>query len=137
MTRPLAIAALALLTGLMLAGCETKESPPTASETPSQPTTTIPYNGMTALPQGNGDPQHLMGLDRARLAEKLGKPALIRRDGDAEVWQYRADRCVLDLFLYGTDKKVEHVDLRDRGNGGENSLRDCFIGMQRRTLPNT
>ena len=148
---------LALLAGLILAGCEATGDP---SEPPPPPAPTafganedettplvnppaspaMPYNGMATLPPVNDDPQQLMGLDRATLNEKLGEPALVRRDGDAEVWQYRADRCVLDLFLYGADKKVEHVDLRDRGDGGggdEGSVRDCFVGMLRTALPST
>ena len=97
----------------------------------------MPYNGMATLPPVNDDPQQLMGLDYDELNGILGKPALVRRDGDAEVWQYRADRCVLDLFLYGVDKKVEHVDLRDRGHGDGDSLRDCFAGMLRAAMPST
>ena len=148
---------LALLAGLILAGCEAtgdqSEPPPPpaptafgANEDESAPlvnppaSPAMPYNGMATLPPVNDDPQQLMGLDRATLNEKLGEPALVRRDGDAEVWQYRADRCVLDLFLYGADKKVEHVDLRDRGDGGsggEESVRNCFVGMLRTALPST
>lgn len=132
---------LALLAGLILAGCETADGQPTADEPPPQALDNspagpaMPYNGMATLPPVNADPRQLMGLDRAALNEKLGKPALVRRDGDAEVWQYRAVGCVLDLFLYGVDKKVEHVDLRDRGDGGGDSVRNCFAGMLRATKP--
>lgn len=151
---------MVLAAGLILAGCAATEGQPAADEPPPPPAPTafganedegtprvnppdgpaVPYNGMANLPPVNDDPRQLMGLDRATLNEKLGEPALVRRDGDAEVWQYRADRCVLDLFLYGTDKKVEHVDLRDRGGGGgddEGSVRDCFVGMLRAALPST
>lgn len=135
---------LALVAGLILAGCEGSEGQRTAGEQPpsesaaadrSPPAVTLPYNAMASLPPVDDDPQQLMGLDRAALNEKLGEPALVRRDGDAEVWQYRAGRCVLDLFLYGADKKVEHVDLRDRGEGSEDSVRDCFVGMLRAAIP--
>lgn len=127
---------LALLTGLLMAGCTTTEGPPAAdSPTPQLPT--APYNGMTALPEVDSDPQQLMGLDHTALNKKLGKPALIRRDGNAEIWQYRADRCVLDLFLYGMAKRVEHVDLRIRGDGSEGSVRNCFAGMLRAATPGT
>jgi hypothetical protein len=148
---------LALVAGLFLAGCETTAEQATVDGPPPppeavpfdagadknlQPATppsgpAMPYNGMATLPRVNDDPQQLMGLDRATLSEKLGEPALIRRDGDAEVWQYRADRCVLDLFLYGMDKKVEHIDLRNRGDGGEDSVNDCFTGMLRAARPST
>ncbi len=151
---------LAVLAGLFLAGCEatteqtpvdqaTLDGPPPPPAVPFDSTTpngpAMPYNGMAALqpvtpPRVNEDPQQLMGLDRATLGEKLGKPTLIRRDGDAEVWQYRADRCVLDLFLYGMNKKVEHIDLRNRGDegdGSEDSVSDCFNGMLRTASPST
>ena len=136
---------VALVAVLILTGCAATEG----QQPPAEPATAetvlpesadnpaMPYNGMAALPPVNDDPQQLMGLDRATLNEKLGEPALIRRDGDAEVWQYRADRCVLDLFLYGVDKKVEHVDLRDRGDGGGESVRDCFAGMLRAAMPSS
>ena len=126
---------LALLTGLIVAGCATTEGQPAADRPTQLPT--APYNGMAALPAVDSDPQQLMGLDQAALNEKLGKPALIRRDGNAEVWQYRADRCVLDLFLYGVAKRVEHVDLRNRGDGSEGSVRNCFAGMLRAAMPGT
>lgn len=148
---------LALVAGLFLAGCGTTDDQSAADEPPPPPESTafganedentpldnppaspaMPYNGMATLPPVNDDPQQLMGLDRDALNGMLGKPALVRRDGGAEVWQYRADRCVLDLFLYGMDKKVEHVDLRDRGDGSEESVRDCFVGMLRAAAPST
>jgi hypothetical protein len=145
---------LALVAGLFLAGCETTTEQAAAEGSPPPPPPAVPfdagagenappavpYSGMAALqpvtpPRVNEDPQQLMGLDRATLNKKLGEPALIRRDGDAEVWQYRADRCVLDLFLYGANKKVEHIDLRNRGDGGEDSVSDCFNGMLRAARP--
>lgn len=89
-----------------------------------------PYSGMAILPpSANPDPDQLLGLSSEEIASRLGKPALIRRDGDAEVWQYRRTRCVLDLFLYGSRKQVEHVDLRDRGDANEESVRLCFQRM--------
>jgi len=140
---------------LLLAGCEATQEP-AASDEPAADTTaavdedtaTAPLDGSEAaneapgeevaiLPPINDDPEQLVGLDHDGLSEKLGKPALIRRDGDAEIWQYRAENCVLDLFLYGEDKRVVHVDLRDRGDGDENSVRECFVGMLRNALPST
>lgn len=128
---------LALLTGLLMAGCTTTEGPTAADGSPTPQLPAAPYNGMTALPGVDSDPQQLMGLDHTALNKKLGKPALIRRDGNAEIWQYRADRCVLDLFLYGVAKRVEHVDLRNRGDGSEGSVRNCFAGMLRAATPGT
>lgn len=156
------LALCAIAAGLLLAGCETADNAATSGETgaaggppppPPPPVpfdsgddyTPLPYNGMAALPPDgedplplvNDNPLQLMGMDRESLTVMLGKPALVRRDGEAEVWQYRADRCVLDLFLYGVEKKVEHVDLRDRGEGNAASVRDCFVGMLRSATPST
>jgi len=138
---------VALVAGLFLAGCEATDEqvavdgpsppPPPPPSVPFDADSATPYNGLATLPPIDDDPRQLMGLDRASLNEKLGEPQLIRRDGDAEVWQYRGDRCVLDLFLYGADKKVEHVDLRNRGDGDGGAVSDCFTGMLRAALPST
>lgn len=147
--KPRSLLACALAAALVLPGCTatdeqqttpqeeaaTEQVPETVENPPSSPA--MPYSGMAVLPPVNDDPQQLMGLDRDELNETLGEPALIRRDGDAEVWQYRADRCVLDLFLYGAVKKVEHIDLRNRGDGDEAEIRDCFVGMLRAAMPST
>ena len=38
--------------------------------------------------------------DAGALQRLLGPPRLVRRDAPAELWQYRARDCVVDLFLY-------------------------------------
>lgn len=87
------------------------------------------YNGMASLSKVNADPQQLLGMDGPALHDLLGEPALVRREGEAEIWQYRADECVLDLFLYGGMRQVEHVDLRDRGDASEKVVAACFVGI--------
>jgi hypothetical protein len=95
-----------------------------------QSTLLAPYNGMAVIPpSADADPDQLLGLSGDDIAAKLGKPALIRRDGDAEVWQYRRVHCVLDLFFYGSRKEVEHVDLRDRGDSTDEAVQACFQRM--------
>lgn len=92
-----------------------------------------PYNGLAmAGPQANDDPAQLLGLSGSDVTARLGEPALIRREGQAEVWQYRRVRCVLDLFLYGDVKQVEHVDLRDRGDTTKAAVRECFVKIMER-----
>jgi hypothetical protein len=48
--------------------------------------------------------------------QRLGSPALRRRDAPAELWQYRSPVCVMDVFLYsdGRSSKVMHVELHPR-----------------------
>lgn len=141
--------ACVLLAGL--AGCApggeqaAREEVPVADEgTPTQivrlPTenfSPIIYNGVAPVPVApvNDDPDQLLGMTSDTLGEILGKPTLVRRDGGAEVWQYRSEACVLDLFLYGGMKQVEHVDLRDRGDSTDVMVRACFVRMLRDDTP--
>ena len=58
----------------------------------------------------------LVGLDSSMVEQRLGSPALRRRDAPAELWQYRSPLCVMDVFLYsdGRSFKVMHVELHPR-----------------------
>ncbi len=82
--------------------------------------TTTPYAGRTnttattqATPS-HPDADALVGQNKAAVQNQLGAPQLIRRDGPAEVWQYLAGACILDLFLYedGTSHRVNYLELR-------------------------
>lgn len=83
----------------------------------------------------DGDPQKLVGLSPGKLADRLGSPGFVRRDGSAEIWQYLAEACILDVFLY-RDKDVlavDYVELRGRG-ASQLSRRDCYREMLRAHL---
>ncbi len=78
-----------------------------------------------------------MGLSAAAVTALLGPPDYRRRDKPAEIWQYRNDACVLDIFLYsanGAPAKVNHMDFRrpgaDRDKAGL-SDGECFRGFVR------
>jgi hypothetical protein len=64
------------------------------------------------------DPAAFVGRGAREIAELLGEPGLKRRDAPAELWQYRAGPCVLDLFLYddrdGGAATVAHAEVRPR-----------------------
>ena len=77
----------------------------------------------------NNDPQQLLGLAGTVVAQ-LGVPSLIRRDGTAEIWQYRATACILDIFLYasGDEQLVRHVELRSR-NASNEPHQHCFAEL--------
>jgi len=68
--------------------------------------------------------RQLVGLDRGGLGQLLGKPALLRREASAEVWQYAAKGCVLHIFLYrdgaanslADPYRVVYVDAVRRGH---------------------
>jgi hypothetical protein len=71
----------------------------------------------SAAPPGADSPRKLAGFDRAAVQALLGAPSLQRPEGKAELWQYRAANCVLDVFFYtGKDgqMRVTHADLRGR-----------------------
>ncbi|WP_395019347.1 hypothetical protein [Dongia sp.] len=65
----------------------------------------------------SGDPKELLGLDHSALRRVLGKPAQVRRELSAQVWQYVTGDCVVDLYLYDDDAgalKVTYVEARSR-----------------------
>lgn len=78
----------------------------------------------------NEDPKQLFGLNGQRVTALLGPASFVRRDGPAEVWQYRAKACVLDVYLYKDPKglTVAHVDLRKRKQATQPPKR-CFAAL--------
>ncbi len=74
-------------------------------------------------------PSTLSGLDQGQVVNLLGPPPFKRKDNPAEIWQYRAPACVLDLVLYRAGKsgsfRVRHFEARGRGKNGV-SEKDCF-----------
>lgn len=81
------------------------------------------------------DPSQFLGLDIHELNRRLGAPQLVRRDGPAEVWQYRGQGCTMDVFLYlkGDTLDVRHVDLRGPAPS-ENERRACLADLIRTQL---
>lgn len=60
------------------------------------------------------EPARLKGLNPLQVRSVLGRPVFTRRDAPAEIWQYRARACTLDLFLYdeGGGQTVAHYAMR-------------------------
>jgi hypothetical protein len=74
-------------------------------------------------------PDRLLGMNDAAVTGLLGAAKLVRRDGDAQIWQYRNDHCVLDVFLYGPGPlSVAHVDLRKRRRGTQDKAA-CYAEL--------
>ena len=88
-----------------------------------------------AEPNIEDDPEQLLGLAPSDVSERLGSPGFVRRDGRSEIWQYPAEACILDVFLYreGEAFKVDYVELRGRG-ATTLSRHDCFFEMLRKQL---
>lgn len=76
-------------------------------------------------------PEEFVGFSPERVLPILGAPDFVRRDGSAQIWQYRATNCVLDLFLYqnGKETHVKHAELRPRVPGAE-SIDSCYSRMR-------
>lgn len=76
----------------------------------------------------------LPGMNGDDLATRLGAPQFRRRDGQAEIWQYRGSACTLDVFLYaeGGNLKVRYVEARGREPGlvtDSKQARDCASAL--------
>ena len=66
------------------------------------------------------DPETLVGLGPDAVAARLGQPELRRQEQTVEVWQYRSDTCVLDLYLDETGRtgrQVVYYETRYRSAG--------------------
>lgn len=83
-------------------------------------------------PPIDDDPERLMGLDREGLSDLLGAPNLVRRDRPAEIWQYRAEDCVFDVFLYdeGGWYQVSYLEARDT-EARKTDARSCLNRLLR------
>jgi hypothetical protein len=57
-------------------------------------------------------------MTAAALAAKLGEPDFKRQEESAQIWQYRGEACVLDVFLYqdAGELKVVHAVSRSRAD---------------------
>jgi len=69
-------------------------------------------------------PSTLGLLTQKEIGYLYGTPTLHRRDAEAEVWQYKAEGCVVDLYFYGAKTPVAHMDVRRNGLPGR--AEDCL-----------
>ena len=110
---------------------------PTQAQTPPQPAETLNPLETTAVPKATEltypDINTLKGEASGHVTTLLGAPDFRRIDKPAELWQYRHDKCSIDLFLYpgdGGDMSVGFLDVRTYG--GQNlSLQACFVAILR------
>lgn len=62
------------------------------------------------------NPDALMHMTEMQVSYLLGTPAAKRSEAPAEVWQYRAPRCVLDVYFYENDKSgYRAMQMSDEG----------------------
>ena len=90
-------------------------------------------------PAPDSNPKRLVGMGHAGLIDLLGTPAFLRNDAPAQLWRYRHETCVLNLYLYsergkpGVGFRVRHYDVRGRSSAGI-SARDCFAALLKSRL---
>jgi len=136
---------VALGLALALAGCGgagREAAPAGPAQAPSSSGNAMP-EALTALPQAPPPPRaplpppdidlgQIMNGGAGRIEGLLGRPELKRRERQAELWQYRSARCVLNLFIYpnGADQapEVTHAEARAR-TGGRISPRMCLASL--------
>jgi hypothetical protein len=75
----------------------------------------------------------LQGQQSVEIMALLGQPHFQRVDAPAELWQYRRNGCVLDLFLYpssGGGLAVDHLETRQLKPDAEDA-QACFATLVR------
>lgn len=114
--RATAIVALSLLP----AACGTphlKTAAYSASATGSAPASTPEAQPADFTPTAG----NLLGANPTKLEQWLGKPGMVRLDDPAQVWQYRAQGCVVDVYLYPSSDgmAVSHAEARSQKYTGD------------------
>jgi hypothetical protein len=117
------IVVLLTLACVTLAACAAPQQRDATGPTPSRiadpaPVPVAGYTIRPPTPPPTGKPvlENLPGMNAAGITKLIGQPQFRRRDGQVEIWQYRATNCTLDLFLYseGGDMRVRYAEPRGR-----------------------
>ncbi|MBT3172698.1 MAG: hypothetical protein HN333_14850 [Rhodospirillaceae bacterium] len=131
----------ALFALTVLGGCATKETPPPETKVDAAETASLPTPVEAAQPIiAPAEPEEpvpamesLQGLDSNAVTALLGAPHFQRVDNPAEIWQYRRNGCVLDLFLYPASNgalAVDHLETR-HFEVSDSNPQSCFATMVR------
>lgn len=86
--------------------------------TAPKPTPKLPERRLAAIKayglDTQANPSLLLGLSKLDVEQTLGAPSFVRKDKGVEIWQYKQEDCILDLFLYEDNKSlsVNHTELR-------------------------
>jgi hypothetical protein len=117
---------LLLAAAFLLSGCAAEPSA-------MRPVRPGPVKGSGLPPAAlafGGDPEALIGREAGEIRRALGPPQLVRRDAPAEIWQYRGESCVLDLFLYEEARtlRVAYLEARDE-EAQAVSARSCLASV--------
>jgi hypothetical protein len=95
----------------LLGACTAQQASPEIA----MPVPVVQTPSVVASPDPPPLPEAIIGLDRDGLTDELGKPVFLMRAQAAEIWQYRAENCVLDLYLYEESGalRVLYLEARD------------------------
>jgi hypothetical protein len=116
------------------AGAEAPTAPPAKADAAAKPEDDTPEpTRKVARRVIDDDPSQLMGLAPAGLDRLLGRPSLLRSEPPAQVWQYTAADCVLDVFLYTDaatpdEARVTYFEIRG-GAESARGTRACFAAI--------
>ena len=118
-----------LAAGLLLSDCGGKAIHRAAVENTAPHPATEPAAPAHPLP----DTGALIGMTGGALKSMFGEPDLKRRDPPAELWQYRDDRCALNLYLYPPRSNlgphtVNHFHVTSP-NGRKITVADCLYSL--------
>ena len=78
------------------------------------------------------DPAKLKGLEPAAMQALLGVPDLLRWESDAQVYQYRGAKCVLDIIFYESPSggPFQAAYLSARGASGQDTeVKACLVDL--------
>jgi hypothetical protein len=113
-------AAFAIL--IMVSGCASPDGSATAATAAAFPGSVL----LQTLPH-SPEIKDLAGLKPADVLSILGQPDLRRDEPPAELWQYRAADCVLNLFFYSETGgyRLTHAEAWQRALAGGSSPARC------------
>lgn len=118
---------------LALSGCTPQQAAAPATTLAAAPApAATPAPAETPLPP----PEMLIGADRNTIVDRLGKPEFLMRAQASEIWQYRTNGCVLDVYLYEDrgDMRVVYMEARDLA-GGELATGTCMAAVHATRQP--
>ena len=102
-----------------------------AATQPADPGADLAARTEPTEPVVDSNPDRLVGMDRGALTDLLGTPAFMRKEAPAQLWRYRNETCLLDLFLYNDDDPyrkrftVKHYEARAAA-GGKVEAKACL-----------
>ena len=75
----------------------------------------------------SGLKHRLVGMDGPEIIKTMGVPVFRRLEPPARIWQYRTTICIVNIFLYETDRRVTAEYVESLGQNNKNADEDeCF-----------